>query len=89
MESFKDWRKQKWRDGVSLPDFREMMDKWSVGHSYEDSGTIEEFSRAYGIPRRSVHNWLSGARKPPDYLLWLLAYAMESDDFKPPNWKYY
>lgn len=38
-----------------------------------------EFAERYGIPQRSVENWEGGQRRPPEYLVSLLAYAVYSD----------
>ena len=34
----------------------------------------------YGIPRRTIENWESGVRTPPDYVVRLLAAALEAED---------
>lgn len=38
-----------------------------------------EFSRRYGIPRRTIEDWEAGRRVPPDYLVRLIAFAVFSD----------
>lgn len=38
-----------------------------------------EFAERYGISQRSVENWEGGQRRPPEYLVSLLAYAVYSD----------
>lgn len=38
-----------------------------------------EFADRYGISQRSVENWEGGQRRPPEYLVNLLAYAVYSD----------
>lgn len=38
-----------------------------------------EFAERYGISQRSVENWEGGQRRPPEYLISLLAYAVYSD----------
>ena len=37
------------------------------------------FSRIYKIPIRTLENWESGERTPPDYLLYLLERAVLED----------
>lgn len=37
------------------------------------------FSRLYKIPVRTLENWESGARKPPEYILYLLERAVKGD----------
>ena len=37
------------------------------------------FSKLYGIPRRTIENWDSGANAPPPYLVKLIAYALWND----------
>lgn len=38
-----------------------------------------EFAERYGLSRRSIENWEGGQRRPPEYLVSLLAYAVCSD----------
>lgn len=38
-----------------------------------------EFAERYGLSRRSIENWEGGQRRPPEYLVSLLAYAVYSD----------
>lgn len=33
------------------------------------------FAKEYGIPRRTIENWESGERKPPEYVITLLERA--------------
>ena len=33
---------------------------------------MADFSRAFGVPYRSLQNWLNGSRKAPDYVLDML-----------------
>lgn len=40
---------------------------------------ISAFCRVYNIPLRSAQNWVSGERKPPEYLLQLIGYALLSE----------
>lgn len=93
MERFLEWQEKRRREGGAafrpgglVPDFPTMVELWQRGIN-RPGATLDEFFAAYGIPLRTVHNWLSGARTPPPYVLWLLLYAMESDDFKPLNYK--
>ena len=42
--------------------------------------TQAQFAEATGIPKRSIENWESGSRTPPEYLPRLLeAYIREND----------
>ena len=41
--------------------------------------TQSEFSARYGIPFRTVQNWESGLRKPPDYVVELLEHRIQED----------
>ncbi len=38
-----------------------------------------EFSRRYGIPKRTIENWESGINKPPEYVLSLLERIVKED----------
>ena len=60
---------------------------WDVGHA---GLTIKSLSAAcdisvrrialqYGLPTRTVENWASGDRTPPEWQLPLIAYAVLSD----------
>ena len=37
------------------------------------------FAEAYHIPKRTVQDWESGRRKPPDYVVDLLAFKVQND----------
>ena len=37
------------------------------------------FGEAYHIPKRTVQDWESGRRKPPDYVVDLLAFKVQDD----------
>lgn len=39
----------------------------------------KKFAEKYGLPYRSVENWEEGSRKPPDYVLDLLNFRVETD----------
>ena len=41
--------------------------------------TQEEFSNAYGIPVRTLQQWESGRRNPPEYVINLLERAVKED----------
>lgn len=41
--------------------------------------TQAKFSKQYGIPLRTVENWESGVREPPEYVLRLLERAVNED----------
>ena len=41
--------------------------------------TQSEFASRYGIPFRTVQNWETGQRKPPEYVIRLLKYRIEED----------
>lgn len=38
-----------------------------------------EFSEYFGIPKRTIEDWDSGKRTPPDYLVDLIAYKLEKE----------
>ena len=38
-----------------------------------------KFAERYGIPKRTIENWESGIRKPPEYVLTLLERAVKED----------
>lgn len=40
-----------------------------------------QFSRRYGIPKRSIENWETGSRTPPEYL-WALLERVVLEDAK-------
>ena len=63
---------------------------WGMGHA---GLTIRSISAAceisvrgialkYGLPTRTVENWASGSRTPPEWQLPLIAYAVLSDSIK-------
>lgn len=39
----------------------------------------QAFSEKYGIPKRSIENWESGKRTPPEYVISLLERAVKED----------
>lgn len=39
----------------------------------------QAFSEKYGIPKRSIENWESGNRTPPEYVIKLLERAVKED----------
>ena len=41
--------------------------------------SMAELSRRYGIPYRTVQDWAAGKHAAPDYVLNLLARALEAD----------
>ena len=41
--------------------------------------TQKEFSERYNIPKRSIENWDTGSRNPPDYLIKLLERIVKED----------
>ena len=41
--------------------------------------TQEMFSLVYNIPKRTIQNWESGMRKPPEYVIQMLQKAIEHD----------
>lgn len=41
--------------------------------------TQSEFAKRYNIPFRTIQNWESGVRKPPEYILELLKYRIKDD----------
>lgn len=60
---------------------------WSMKYAHLNIRSIRgisqlsqaEFAERYGISQRSVENWEGGQRRPPEYLVSLLAYAVYSD----------
>ncbi len=62
------------------------MNKLSVKKMRKLLGMSQDgFSRKYGIPKRTIENWESGDRQPPEYVLDLLRRAVMEDyeDLKP------
>ncbi len=41
--------------------------------------TQSEFAERYNIPFRTIQNWESGVRKPPEYVIALLEKCVQSD----------
>lgn len=41
--------------------------------------TQKELSDFLGIPKRSIENWESGERKPPEYLISLIEYKLKGE----------
>ena len=41
--------------------------------------TQSEFAQRYNIPYRTIQNWESGLRKPPEYILELLEHKVQED----------
>ena len=41
--------------------------------------TQHEFAQRYQIPFRTIQNWESGTRKPPEYMLHLLEQRIQED----------
>lgn len=39
----------------------------------------EEFSKTYNIPKRTIGNWETGERKPPEYVIRFLERIVEAD----------
>lgn len=68
-------------DGQDIPENRiaEISDIWDVAHLTicdirQHTGLSQaKFATRFCIPRRSIEDWESGARKCPDYLRLLLA----------------
>lgn len=44
--------------------------------------TQAEFAEKYGVSKRSVESWEGERRRPPEYLVGLLAYAVYTDKIK-------
>lgn len=73
-----------WDDGQDIPEDRiaEIGDIWDVAHLTicdirQHTGLSQaKFAIRFCIPRRSIEDWESGARKCPDYLRLLLAQAV-------------
>lgn len=47
--------------------------------------TQKEFSRIFNIPLRTIENWESGRRNPPDYVFNLIMFSLSDFD----NYKKY
>lgn len=47
--------------------------------------TQKEFSRIFNIPLRTIENWESGKRNPPDYVFNLIMFSLSDFD----NYKKY
>ena len=47
--------------------------------------TQKEFSRFFNIPLRTIENWESGKRRPPDYVFNLIMFSLSDFD----NYKKY
>ncbi len=45
----------------------------------ESGMTQKEFSAYFGIPKRTIEEWERGGRKPPEYLIRLLAYRLSAE----------
>ena len=41
--------------------------------------TMKEISKRFGIPYRTIQDWNAGRRTPPEYVLRLLAAALEKE----------
>lgn len=41
--------------------------------------TQKEFSEYLDIPLRTIENWLTGKRVPPEYLIELIEYKLEKE----------
>lgn len=60
---------------------------WSLGNGQLTIGSIaaiagtslRQLALTYGLPYRTVQDWSAGARKPPEWQLPLIAYAVLSD----------
>lgn len=60
---------------------------WALGHDglsvdsiLQVAGTsMTELAQRYSMPYRTVQNWKCGTRKPPEWLLPMVAYAVLSD----------
>lgn len=40
---------------------------------------LKEFSDMFGIPYRTVQNWDSGERTPPEYVVLMIEYILKSE----------
>lgn len=45
----------------------------------ETGMTQKEFSEYLAIPLRTIENWLTGKRVPPEYLIKLIEYKLEKE----------
>ena len=48
-----------------------------------------KFSEKYGIPGRTVEDWETGKRTPPDYVLDMLTYIVSSEEVNHKAWVFY
>lgn len=44
--------------------------------------TQKEFAELTGIPQRTIENWETGQRKPPEYVIKLLAFYIDHQSIK-------
>jgi transcriptional regulator with XRE-family HTH domain len=49
----------------------------------------DRFSERYGIPRRTVEDWETGKRTPPEYVLDMLTFVVESEGVNHKAWVFY
>lgn len=73
--NYQEWRR---KTDPRKVEFAMMVNEWRGG-----GGNLQGFAEAYGLPLRSLHNWLSGARTPPEYVLMMTAFAMYRDGWLP------
>ena len=52
--------------------FKDLLTEYNISQS--------QFSREFEIPLRTVQNWVSGERKPPDYLLNLIEFKLKNKE---------
>lgn len=45
----------------------------------ETGMTQKEFSEYLAIPLRTIENWLTGKRVPPEYLIELIEYKLQNE----------
>lgn len=45
----------------------------------ETGMTQKEFSEYLAIPLRTIENWLTGKRVPPEYLIKLIEYKLQNE----------
>ena len=48
--------------------------------------TQADFAEKYGVSKRSVESWEGERRRPPEYLISLLAYAVYADRLMENSW---
>lgn len=75
---------------ISIPNDRALDIAWRMKYAHLNIKSIRsvsgltqaEFAEKYGVSKRSVESWEGERRRPPEYLVDLLAYAVYTDKIK-------